>query len=91
MVMCEMSLDRLEQLLIGATCELLSALALDDTSLPLVDRVHFVWSPACRACLAAPRRGSLVVTPIQRSGTLLKPRWRYVSGTFPRPGFPCQR
>jgi hypothetical protein len=42
MVMCEMSLDRLEQLLVGATCELRPALALDDSSLPLVDRGHFV-------------------------------------------------
>ena len=41
MVMCEMSLDRVEQLLVGATCESRPALAVDDTSL-LVDRVHFV-------------------------------------------------
>jgi hypothetical protein len=40
MVMCEVSLDRLEQLLIGAARELRPALALDDTSLPLVDRGH---------------------------------------------------
>jgi hypothetical protein len=39
MVVCEMSLDRLEQFLIGATCELRPALALDDTSLSLVDDV----------------------------------------------------
>lgn len=42
MVMCEMSLYRLEQLLVGATCELRPALAVDDSSRPPVDRAHFV-------------------------------------------------
>jgi hypothetical protein len=42
MMMCEMTLDRLEQLLTGATCELRPALALDDSSLPLVDCGHVV-------------------------------------------------
>ena len=80
MVMCEMSLNRVEQLLVGATCELRPALAVDDSSLPLVDRGHFV---IVAVDLAAPRRECLVRDSDPRSGTLLKPRWRYVSGTFP--------
>jgi hypothetical protein len=40
MVMGEMSLERVEQLLVGATRELRPALALDDPSLPLVDGGH---------------------------------------------------
>jgi hypothetical protein len=44
MVMREMSLDRLEQLRVGAACELRPALALDDPSLPRIDRGHFACS-----------------------------------------------
>lgn len=45
MVMREMTLDRLEQLRIGATCELRPALALGDPSLPLIDRGHITCAP----------------------------------------------
>jgi hypothetical protein len=38
--MCEMLLDRLEQLLIGATCELRPALTVSDASVSF-DRGHF--------------------------------------------------
>jgi hypothetical protein len=41
--MREMSLDRLKQLLIGATCELRPALASSDPSLPFIDRGHIAW------------------------------------------------
>jgi hypothetical protein len=45
MVMREMSLNRLEQLRIGATYESRPALALGDPSLPLIDRGHIACSP----------------------------------------------
>lgn len=40
MMVCEMTLDRLEQLLVRATCELRPALAVGDSSLSFVDRGH---------------------------------------------------
>jgi hypothetical protein len=42
MVVREMLLDRLKQLLIGATCELRPALAMSDSA--LLDRGHIAWS-----------------------------------------------
>ena len=40
MVVREMPLDCLEQLLIGAACELRPALAVGDPALPVIDRGH---------------------------------------------------
>jgi hypothetical protein len=40
MVVCEMSLDRFKELLVGAARELRPALALSDPPLPSADRSH---------------------------------------------------
>lgn len=58
MVVCEMSLDRLEQLRVGATRELRPALALDDSPLPLVDRGHYRLIVAVELSRGAPPRMS---------------------------------
>lgn len=39
-MVCEMSLDRGEELLVGATCELRPALAMSNPSLHSADRSH---------------------------------------------------
>lgn len=44
MVVCEMTLDRVEQLFVRATCELRPALAVGDSPLLFIDRGHFAWS-----------------------------------------------
>lgn len=83
MVVREMTFNRFEQLPIGATRELRPALAVDDPSLPLIDRGHI----ACRlrsSWSRLPRRGCVQGDLDPRGGTMLTPRWRYVSVTFPR-------
>jgi len=44
MVVCEVSLHRIEELLIGLSCESRPALAVGDPSVPFVDRGHMAWS-----------------------------------------------
>lgn len=40
MVLCEMSFDRCEELLVGAACELRPAFAVSDPTLLFTDRAH---------------------------------------------------
>lgn len=83
MVVREMTLDCFEQLLIGATSELRPALAVDDPSLPFIDRGHIACSLRSSSSRFY-RQGCLQGDLDPRAETMLIPRWRYVSVTFPR-------
>src|SRR5205085_11623996 len=76
MVVCEVSLHRIEELLIGLSCESRPALAVGDPPVPFVDRGHMSWS--LRSCWASLRPADDVDGwPRSTLGKMSVPRWRY--------------
>ena len=83
MVVCEVSLDRVEELRVGITSELRPALALGDPALAFVDRCHIGHPCPCVRATSLRPADVLLVTPIHGehdAGCPLAIRFQNVAG-----------
>ena len=79
MVMCEVPLNRIEELLLGFASELRPALAVGDPPVPFRDRGHLALLSRLADSSCAPPRVSAGVTPVPRRQDAAAP----VGDTFP--------
>jgi hypothetical protein len=74
MVVGEVSLGRIEELLLGFAHELRPALAIGDPSVPFADRGHFSSVVAARRHFVRPPSASFGVPPVFTGGRMLRGR-----------------